>query len=178
MAEEELKPTSTNRTAGAFEGKINGVLRKSALSKGLNDTEIEEARVTATDAVREALRKPGDLPPRNLDSMLSASCGLQVEGLPLYHDKGQTCCKAAQKPPAQQQAPSKDNEPQGRRGLEGAGEGEGGETLPGVLRTTQRAEAGGGNEVSCLPSFIIAGTQKSGTTALAGEAERCLSRDR
>lgn len=127
--------------------------------------------MAATDAVREALRKPGDLPPRSIDGILSASCDLQVEGLPLYHDKGQTCCKAAQKPPAQQEAHSKDNGPQGRRGLEAA-EGEGGETLPGVLRTTQRAEAAGGNEVACLPSFIIAGTQKSGTTALTGERER------
>ncbi|CAM9557574.1 unnamed protein product, partial [Ectocarpus sp. 12 AP-2014] len=166
-----LKPKSADRPGDAFDCELDVILKKSAAARGLNDAEIEEARVAARDAVREALRKPGDLPPRSIDGILSASCDLQVEGLPLYHDKGQTCCKAAQKPSAQQQAHSKGDGPQGRRGLEAA-EGEGGEPLPGVLRTTQRAEAAGGNEVACLPSFIIAGTQKSGTTALTGILEK------
>lgn len=50
---------------------------------------------------------------------------------------------------------------------EGGGSGKGGLELPGVLRTERRVDDDG-KEVVCFPSFIIAGTQKSGTTALTG----------
>lgn len=40
--------------------------------------------------------------------------------------------------------------------------------LPGVLRT-QKTQDAEGQEIVCFPSFVIAGTQKSGTTALTGE---------
>ncbi|CAM9310111.1 unnamed protein product [Scytosiphon promiscuus] len=43
--------------------------------------------------------------------------------------------------------------------------------LPAVLRT-QRTGAAEGQQVVCFPSFIIAGTQKSGTTALTGILEK------
>ncbi|CAN0264417.1 unnamed protein product, partial [Ectocarpus fasciculatus] len=58
--------TSADRPADAFEGELDVLLKKAATSKGLTESETEEARVAATNAVREALRKPGDLPPRSL----------------------------------------------------------------------------------------------------------------
>lgn len=145
---------------------MGAVLKKSAAAKGLSEAEIEEARLVAINAVKEALRKPGGLPPPSPDSIFSSACNLRVEGLPLYNSKGQRCCKV------DQMTSGLNIGPQGPRGLEGedgGGEGEG-TPLPGVLRT-QRTGAVEGQEVTCFPSFIIAGTQKSGTTALTGEKQ-------
>ena len=177
------------------------MLKKAAKVKGLDDAETEEARLTATSVVREALRAPRGLPPPDTTAAFPASCGLRVEGLPLYHDKGQRCCKVNPEmlPPGQklellQQQQKKQGLGQGDGGaaadsLAAGAEGgwgaaaprarrlgleEGREDfppempLPGVLRA-QRTRAVGGQEVACFPSFIIAGTQKSGTTALTGE---------
>lgn len=177
---------------------VGVVLNKSAKQKGLGEAEIEEARLAATNFVREALRGPGDLPPPDPSAMFSAACGLRVQGsLPLYHDKGQRCCKvshemlpAGQKLELLQQQKQQDLRdggaatdgvaaggngaaPQARRRVLEEGQRredipEPGMPLPGVLRA-QRTGTVGGQEVACFPSFIIAGTQKSGTTALTGE---------
>lgn len=89
--------------------------------------------------------------------------------MPLYSSKGQRCCKHKMESPSENKTPA-DAVPQGGRVLQGErGGGEvGGNALPGVLRTQSR-RAVGEQEVSCLPSFVIAGTQKSGTTALTGK---------
>lgn len=189
----------TESQAGGFSGEVGVALKKSAKLKGLGEGEIEKARVAATKVVREALRAPGDLPPPDPDAMFSEACSLRVEGLPLYHDKGQRCCKVTPDmlPPNQQLLQQQQQQQQGLggpaaaggdwgapqargRGLEEGGEAgvdgrEGslqpGMPLPGVLRP-QRTGTVGGKEVACFPSFIIAGTQKSGTTALTGERGR------
>lgn len=169
-----LTPEEEQRAslARSYNGVVTAALKKSAGLKGLNDAGIEEARLAATNAVREALRAPGSLPPPNTDAMIADSCDLRVEGLPLYHDKGQRCCKVGKvKPPPgmARRALEEEEEEDGREAGGGGGRGgrEGG-ALPGVLRT-ERTGTAEEPEVACLPSFIIAGTQKSGTTALTGE---------
>ncbi|CAN0307808.1 unnamed protein product, partial [Hapterophycus canaliculatus] len=163
-------PGEADDQAEAFVGTVGTALKKTATLKGLSDAEIEQARLVATDIVKETLRKPGGLPSPSLDAVFSSACDLRVEGLPLYNSEGQRCCKV------EQMTSGLNIGPQGRRGLEEeeGEEGEGAEgeeaPLPGVLRT-QRTEAVEG-QVACFPSFIIAGTQKSGTTALTGILEK------
>lgn len=169
------------RLAAAFDGEVTTQLQKNALSKGLDKDEVEAARVAATLAVREAMRGPGNLPPPSPEAYLSQACGVRVKSsLPLYHNKGQRCCKASQlpQPGAPGASPVKDSLAlaDGGTGLglgeDGAGGGPQEVALPGVLRG-QRTGAAGDQEVSCFPSFIIAGTQKSGTTALTGKKGAC-----
>lgn len=81
------------------------------------------ARMEAADADAEAI--------------YSEACSLRVKSsLPLYHSKGQRCCRASHQP---------------------------------LLQGGAAVGGGQDEEVSCFPSFIIAGTQKSGTTALTGK---------
>lgn len=169
------------RLAEAFDGEVTTQQHKNALSKGLDKDEMEAARVAATLAVRKAMKTPGDLPPPSPEAYYSQTCSVRVESsLPLYHNKGQRCCKASQlpQPGAAAALPGIGVLASERGGGAGLGLGEDGAdggaqegALPGVLRG-QRTGAAGGQEVSCFPSFIIAGTQKSGTTALTGEKRR------
>ncbi|CAM9310038.1 unnamed protein product, partial [Scytosiphon promiscuus] len=82
--------------AEGFRGEIGAVLKKGAAAKGLSEAEIEEAILVATNAVKEALRRPGGLPLPSPDAVFSSACSLRVEGLPLYNSGGQRCCKVDQ----------------------------------------------------------------------------------
>ncbi|CAN0289197.1 unnamed protein product [Pylaiella littoralis] len=157
-----------NRTE-EFEGKLSASSKKAARDMGLTSADIEEARAAATNTVREALRNPGGLPPPNPENMYSSSCGVRVEGLPLYNSKGQRCCKSKEKPAAEEKTRA-DGVPRGRRVLPGEGGGGGEDALGGVLGTEGTGAVE--EQVSCFPSFVIAGTQKSGTTALTGILEQ------
>lgn len=122
--------------------------------------EIDEAETKATEFVNELLASGQGLPQPNVDAVLPSTCNVVVEGLPLVHPNRQICCKAK-------------GLSRGMMGLQPP-EGEvgdapdGGVVLPGVLRGENTGDVRE-QEVSCFPSFIIAGTQKSGTTALTGE---------
>lgn len=159
---------SVSRTAGTstppteFKGRATKVMRKIAASKHLNPTEIDEAETKATEFVNKLLGSGQALPPPNVDAVLPVTCNVVVKGLPFVHPNQQRCCKAKdfsggpmglQPPPPEW----------------GVGDApDGGVVLPGVLRGEKTGDVRE-QEVSCFPSFIIAGTQKSGTTALTGE---------
>lgn len=149
-------------------GDVSLKLQKMAVAAGLSDGQIDAAGRAAALTANEALRKPGVLPPAS-PIELSPSCDLVVQGLPQIGSRQQRCCKALDVPMGQ------GGMAQGLGGARSAGGvqregGEGGEggQLPGVLEA-QRTRGSGGTEAVCFPSFIIAGTQKSGTTALTGE---------
>lgn len=156
---------------GEFKGVVSSATAKLAAKK-LNPEEIEAARQAAETTVRQALHSDHGLPPADVERAYPDSCNVVVEGLPLVGTKQQRCCKAP--------TPSRDGGSQGvplvpplqlpggkGRKLD-ASEERRGDELPAVLRPQRTGEVGG-QQVSCFPAFIIAGTQKSGTTALAGE---------
>ena len=153
-----------------FQGEVTSNMRKVAVSKGMNKIEIANAVRAANEAVMEALRGPGEIPNPSPEQYYSEACDVILKGLPLIGSRQQRCCKMDKVqalkvggvPPGMvtpRKFPNRD------RNLE-AEEGEGG--LPAVQKT-EGTESVRGGELACFPSFVIAGTQKSGTTALAGE---------
>lgn len=143
------------------------LLRKSATVEGLTDEETDAAAQTAAKTVREALSKGGELPVPNPAAAFSQSCNVIVEGLPLYGTKQQRCCTLPSTKKKGDAGASKGGYKRDLEEDEKAREN----ALPRVLQT-QRTGSMDGKEVSCFPSFIIAGTQKSGTTALTGKLLR------
>lgn len=173
-----------------FRGEVTSQMRKIAGSKGLTREEIAEIERAANDFVNEALQRPGDLPNPSPLNFYSEACKVMVDGLPLIGSKQQRCCNVADiqglKRPdggvsellAGIGLPPKG--PHGNRLLQaevgGERGGEGGERgVPAAVKTesTRGIKDEG---LACFPSFIIAGTQKSGTTALAGEGGVCVWR--
>lgn len=144
-------------------------MRKVAASKHLTPMEVDEAEAKAVEFVNQVLASGKGLPQPNVEAVLPATCNVVVEGLPLVHPKQQRCCKAKdvsggplglQPPPPAVKAWGMESEKENAP--------DGGMVLPGVLRGEKTGDVRE-QEVSCFPSFIIAGTQKSGTTALTGE---------
>lgn len=164
--------------------------RTAAASVALSEEEVESARAAARKTVAEALRQPGGLSPPS-PPVMTAACSVVVEGLPLVGSQQQRCCKvSAMKVPAALDRMKFENAAAGSTTEGGVPRGDGSgaerrrrvdeedigvaEELPAVLRTERRG-GGEGEEVVCFPSFVIAGTQKCGTTALTGNGSLWLS---
>ena len=159
-----------------FKGELTSLMRKMASTKHLTADEVSLAKSAAENVVNEALASGKGLPTPDVEMVLPGACNIVVQGLPLVQPKRQRCCKAKDllggglpgQPPLLPPPP----EEGGSRAVE-EGDMDGKMGLPGVLRMQQ---AGGVSEqeVTCFPSFIIAGTQKSGTTALTGERSKAV----
>lgn len=115
---------------------------------------------------------------RRFGPKVPGTCNLVVKGLPLVGSQQQQCCKVSamkqyRNTPAQQGTPT-----EGRLaattpvtvGSNGKGSDVDEHGSSGVVPVVSKGEGGSGaeEEMVCLPSFIIAGTQKCGTTALTG----------
>lgn len=149
------------------------------------------SRSEAVDASKTP--RQGGTPPNT-----PAGCDVLVGGLPLVGSRTQRCCRVqatkirrgVARSAASPHERAKHHalgiaEEQGHRGragdlrapkadwdTEGAGDaghvmGMGAEMPPRALQADESTNAS--QQVACFPSFIIAGTQKSGTTALTGE---------
>ncbi|CAM9221042.1 unnamed protein product [Discosporangium mesarthrocarpum] len=146
------------------------------LSKGVNSTNPNSGAVVSRVSEQGGVAVPG---PRGGP----IRCEMVVEGLPLVFPFHQVCCA---EPSVLSQVPKRRNpNTAGQEGVLGKGEGIAG------WRNLLESEAQGGvgekavleaevpqgwgersKKVMCLPSFIIGGTQKSGTTALTAILEQ------
>lgn len=126
-----------------------------AADAGVTDEQFERAKQAAADRVKRAFAEGGDLPPV-APSRLSEACQIVIDGAANASSPvQQRCCRVAATA-AEEPAEEEVGEGGGRRVDE---RGTGNETEP------------QSPQVACLPTFVIAGTQKSGTTALAGKGK-------
>ena len=187
--EEQRKPEATladtdklaeaNESDKEFRGEVTSQMRKMAGSKGLTREEIAEIERGANDFVNEALQRPGDLPNPSPLKFYSEACKVMVDGLPLIGSRQQRCCNVADiqglKRPdggVPELLPGVGLPPKGLHRdrllqAEGREGGDGG--LPAAVVKTEATGGVKDEGLACFPSFVIAGTQKSGTTALAGK---------